>query len=151
MLQLQKSEGMLLLPYPPPPSKKKLLFFFGGGGNLEAMRLLLRQYNSSQRPDNRVSHVWISTLSTHCVIQYTAFGFLIVRLSHKPHPSQMRLARLTVHLEERKVVRRKTWKSSFALFAAISQVSTCHLCALGALHRHPLNNGANWQRQGSYK
>ena len=59
----------------------------------------------------------------------TGFGFPIVHLSRKPQPSQIRLARLIVHLEERQVVGRKTGKSSFALFAAISQVSTCHLCA----------------------
>ena len=35
----------------------------------------------------------------------TGFDFPFVRLSHKPHPSQMRLARLIVRLEERKVVR----------------------------------------------
>ena len=34
-------------------------------------------------------------------------------------------------LEERKVVRRKTWKSFFALLATILQVSTCHLYAWG--------------------
>ena len=73
----------------------------------------------------------------------TAFGFLIVHLSHKAHPSQMRFARLIVRLEEWKVVGRKTRKSSFALFAVISQVCTCHQCALGALHGHLLSNGTN--------
>ena len=34
----------------------------------------------------------------------TGFGFPVVRLSRKPHPSQMRLARLLVRLEEGKVV-----------------------------------------------
>ena len=34
-------------------------------------------------------------------------------------------------LEGRKVVRRKTWKSFFALLATILQVSTCHLYAWG--------------------
>ena len=36
---------------------------------------------------------------------------------------------IIVRLEERKVVRRKTRNFFFAVFAAISQVSTCHLCA----------------------
>ena len=61
----------------------------------------------------------------------TGFGSPIVRLSRKPHPSQMRQTRLVVRLEERKVTRRKTRKNSFALFAAISQVSACHPCAWG--------------------
>ena len=43
----------------------------------------------------------------------------------------MRLVRLIVRLEERKVDGRKTRKNSFALFAAISQVLTFHLCAWG--------------------
>ena len=80
----------------------------------------------------------------------TAFGFLIVHLSHKAHPSQMRFARLIVRLEERKVVGRKTRKSFSALFAVISQVWTCHQCAFG-MHGHLLSNGANWQRKGKYK
>ena len=87
------------------------------------------------------------TLSAHCfrlsdcslISQATSFTDVL------------RLARLIVRLEEQKVVGRKTRKSSFALFAAISQVSTCHLCALGALHGHPLGNGTNSQRQGRYK
>ena len=41
--------------------------------NLEPMRLHLRpflgKYNASRRPDNRVSHVQISTLSPHCVVR----------------------------------------------------------------------------------
>ena len=36
-----------------------------------------------------------------------------------------------VPMEERKVEGRKTWKSFFARFTAISQVLTCHLCAWG--------------------
>ena len=38
---------------------------------------------------------------------------------------------IIICLEERKVVGRKTWKSFFALFVAISQVSTCHLSVCG--------------------
>ena len=63
------------------------------------------QYDVSRRSDNRLSHVWISTFSAHCVIviqSYTALvlTFPIVRLFCKPHPSQMRLARLIARLEE---------------------------------------------------
>ena len=105
------------------PLPKKL-----GGGDLEAIRLLLRpflgQYGASQRPDSRVSHVWMSTLSANCAWFWLSNHLLI----SKPHLLQMRLARLIVCLEERKVVARK---SSFTLFGAISQVSTCHLCAWG--------------------
>ena len=104
--------------------------------NVKAMRLHLRaflgKYDASQRPYDRVSHLKITTLSVDCVIQQQ-FGFPIIRLSRKSHPSQMRLLRLIVRLEEWKVVGRKTWKKSFAWFAAILQVSTRHLCAWGPL------------------
>ena len=62
----------------------------------------------------------------------TGFGFPIIHLSRKPHPSQMRLMWLIIRLQERKVVGRKTRKTSFALFTAISEVSTRHLCAWGS-------------------
>ena len=46
------------------------------------------------------------------------------------------------------------WKEDseefFALFAVILQVSTCHLCALGALRECLLSNDANWQCQASH-
>ena len=68
------------------------------------------------------------------IVSYnTGFGFLIVRLSRKSCPLQMRLARLIVCLEEQKVVGRKTRMSIFCTVAAIAQVSTCHLCAWGGL------------------
>ena len=118
-----------------------MLWLGGSGGwspgkfwTLEAMRLHLRpflgKYDAFWRPDDRVSHIRISTLSAHCVV-YQRFGFPIIRLFHKPHPSQMRLVRLIVCFEEQKVVGRKSRKNSFTLFAAISQVLTCYLCAWG--------------------
>ena len=101
--------------------------------NLEAMILLLRlfwsQYYASRRLDNRVSHVWVSTLSTHCVVQHW------FRLSDRSLTSQA-----TPFVDEACETSRslgrsgscwKTRKSSFALSTAISQVSTCHLCAWG--------------------
>ena len=95
----------------------------GNFWNLEAMRLYLRpfwgKYDASRRPDDRVSHVRMSTLP---IASYSNGS--IIRLPRKPHPSQMRFVRLIIRLEERKVDGRKTRKNSFALFAAISQVLT---------------------------
>ena len=54
----------------------------------------------------------------------TGFCFLIICLSLKPHPSQMKVVRLIVHLEEDS-------EEFFRRVAAISQISTCHLCAWG--------------------
>ena len=72
------------------------------------------QYNASQRSDDRVSHV-------RMVSAFRSFANLT---SHTPQ-SQMRPAKLIVCL---KVVGRKSkLRDSFALFASISQVSTCHL------------------------
>ena len=49
---------------------------------LEAMRLLLRpflgQNDASRRPDDRVLHAQISTISAHCAMYSTGYGFLIV-------------------------------------------------------------------------
>ena len=65
----------------------------------------------------------------------TGFGFLIVCLSHNPHPSQMRLARLIVCLEEGKVVERKTRKRFFRT-----------VCShLASFNMSPLSNDANWR------
>ena len=54
-------------------------YILGGSGGMFpqkilAMRLLLRpfwgQYDASRRPDDRVWHEWMSTLSAHCVVYY---------------------------------------------------------------------------------
>ena len=97
----------------------------GGVGvwNLEAMRLLDRsrplmgQHNACQRPNDRVSHVFLPIAAYS-----TGFGFPIVCLSCKPHHSQMRLVRLIIHLEEWKLLGGKNQNSSFPLFTAILQV-----------------------------
>ena len=57
----------------------------------------------------------------------TGFGFLIVRLSYKPHPLQ-----ITCETNSSLGRTESCWKEdSFTLFTAISQDSTCHLCACG--------------------
>ena len=63
MLQLGGSGGMLL--------GRSLEF----RGYKIASETILAQCDASWRQDNRVSHVWISTLSAHCVVSSTAFGF----------------------------------------------------------------------------
>ena len=88
------------------------------------------QYDVSRRPDNRLSHVWISTFSAHCVIvilSYTALvlTFPIVCLFRKLHPSQMRVARLIARLEEQ-----SCWKEDLEeFFRTVHRhlVLTCHL------------------------
>ena len=111
------------------------------------MRLLLRPflglYNAPQWLDDRLSYVWTSTLSAHCVFQYWvawaiwSFAYFASHWSFADEACKTAIVRLQV------VGIRKAQKSFFALFAAISQVSTCHLCAWGALHGHPPSNGAN--------
>ena len=57
----------------------------GGSGGMPPlnMRLLLRpflgQNDASRRPDDRVLHAWISTISARCAAYSTGYGFLIVR------------------------------------------------------------------------
>ena len=108
------------------------------------MRLLLRLLLGQQlkwyfqRPNNSS---WVLHVCPFCPL-CRQHWLPIVRLLFKPHPSQTRLARLVVRLDEWKVVRKNTRKSFFALFAAISHVSTCHLCAL-------IGASAEWQRQAT--
>ena len=101
--------------------------------NMEAMRLLLRplngdQNNASRRQDDRVSHAWISSPFLSIAPYYTGFSFPIVCWSRKPHPSQMRLARINHSLGRKERLERvKRLKNYFyALLTAISQVLTCH-------------------------
>ena len=86
------------------------------------------QCDASQRPDTEF-HMYEYVPFLYIASYSTGFGFLVVHLPCKPHPLQMRLVRLIVHFEEWKVVGSKTQRTSFTLFAAISQFSTCHLCA----------------------
>ena len=95
-------------------------------GNLEVMTLLLRlflgQYDASRKPHNRV---WIFTLSAHCVVQHW------FRLSDRSLISQATPFADEACETNRSLGRRiscwKTRKSTFALFAAISQASRkCH-------------------------
>ena len=80
----------------------------------------------------------------------TGFGFPIVRWSRKPHPSQMRLARLQSF----------AWKSGKLLERRLGRVF-CTVCNhfvtfkisgvwLGTLRGRPPSNGANWRRQVSH-
>ena len=75
---------------------------------------------------DRVSHVWICTLSANCV--ETGFGFPIVCKSRKSPFVDKAFETIIGRPEERKVVGKKHRKNFLALFAAISQ---CRLCAWG--------------------
>ena len=107
--------------------------FFKFRGYEIASESILDQYNPSRRPDDPLCSLHHTTL-----FQLSNSLFI----SRKPHPLQIRFARFIFHLEERKL------KSCFALFAAISPVATCHLCALCG---HPLSNGGNWRGLASHK
>lgn len=93
-----------------------------GGMLPQQMRLLLWPFwcFPKTRQADRVSNEYLPFMAYN-----TGFRFLIICLSCKPHLSHMRLARLSVCLEELKVVGRETQKSSFTPF----HVSTCYLCS----------------------
>ena len=72
--------------------------------SLEAMRLLLRSFfGPFRRPDNSFTCINIYPFLP-IVSHSTGFCFPIVHLSRKPHPSQMRLARLIVCLKNGKLL-----------------------------------------------
>ena len=86
------------------------------------------------------------------LLHSTGFSFPVVRLPCKLHPSQMRLARLIVHLEEQNVVR---WKEDSEEF---SRTVHSHLISfnmspvyLEAVRGRPPSNGTNWQHQASHE
>ena len=95
----------------------------------------------SFRPDDRVSHVWIYTLSANRI--NTGFGFPVVHKSRKSHPSQIRL----VHNNNRSPGRMEScWKEAPEGFSrtACSHLTMLPVC-LGTLQWHLLSNGSNWQ------
>ena len=76
-----------------------------------------------------VSHVRLSTLSAHCIVQYwPGFGFPIVRLSRKPHRSQISLAKLIVRLEQRQVVGWKVGRVFRTVCSHLASFNTSHVC-----------------------
>ena len=94
----------------------------------------------SFRPDDRVSHVWICTLSANRI--NTGFGFPVVHKSHKSHPSQIRLAHNNNQLPGRM---ESCWKEAPEGFSrtARSHLTMSPVC-LGTLQWRLPSNGANW-------
>ena len=105
------------------------------------MRLLLRSflglYDAPQRLDNRVSYMYeylpfliiVSSMQYWVAWAIRSFAYFASHRSFADEACETAIVRLQV------VGIRKAQKSFFALFAAISQVSTCHLCAWGALRK----------------
>ena len=122
---------------------RKTLQLGGCGGHvppenfwdLEAMKLLkqlfLAQYDASQRPDNSFTCM---NIYPFCPLHRTALTWF--RLSDR-----LLISQTTSFTDKACKTNHFAWKSGklleenseefFALFAAISQASTCHLCALG--------------------
>ena len=138
---------------PPPPQKI---------WNLKAMRLLLRPFLG--KTTEFYVHEYLPFL--HVVLYSTGFDFPIICWSHKPHPSQMRLMRLIVHLEERKAVGRlgrdlsHCLQPSCIMFQHVTMLCACHghFSSIGPIWRHQASHGwgkkwsgCNWtNRTGGY-
>ena len=72
-------------------------------------------------------------------------------IGRKPHPSQVKLARLAiVHLQERKVVGRLAEQFCRTVRSYLASFNMVPVC-FGALHGRPPCNGANWQCQASHE
>ena len=72
-------------------------------------------------------------------------------IGRKPHPSQVKLARLAiVHLQERKVVGRLAEQFCRTVRSHLASFNMVPVC-FGALHGRPPCNGANWQCQASHE
>ena len=79
----------------------------------------------------------------------TGFSFLIVHLSRKPHPSQMRLASLIAGSLGRT---ESCWKEEFfcTVHSHLVSFNVSSVC-LGTLLACLLSNGANWRCQVSHE
>ena len=103
--------------------------------HLEVMRLLLRplldQYVASWRPVDMQTFTCMNVYPLCPLFVQHWYWLSNCSLTSQATPFADEAWRPIAHLEERKVVGRKTQKSSFALFAVILQVSKCHLCAWG--------------------
>ena len=72
------------------------------------------------------------TFLSHCIVHdSTGFNLPVVRFLASHTLLQAKSLMRLIHLEEQEAVGMKPQKSSFALFTAILQASTCHLCAWG--------------------